>query len=315
MSERDLINTVQLQTVGDSLIELFDIVLPSGNEVHLHNGLAQGTDSIYLSNRAGTTLNEYIAIPIEIEGIELNSDGPQSRPTLSIANLPTITRSIASNEDTMLDILEAEGVSKNDDLLNSKVTYRRTLLKYTQSSAAAASVPTEFPSHTYYIDRVSSENNIVVQFELASPIDIQGVVLPNRLMVGKYCAWRYQGQALSGEGGCDWPLNGNGRYFTVSDSSIDVASIAAWSSDNATYVAGSRVQTDTNGYTQIWEAARTVPVNKEPSANPGYWQRIDLCGKLLNSCKIRFQGNNNNSDLDTSIPLPFGGFPGTKKFR
>jgi len=315
MSELDLINTVQLQSVGDALVELFDLVLPSGNEIHLHNGLEQGTDSIYFSNKAGTVLNEYVAIPIEIDGIELNSDGPQSRPTLSLANLPTITRSIASNEDTMLDILEAEGVARNDDLINTKVTYRRTLLKYTQSSGAAAALPTEFPTHTYYIDRVSSESNIVVQFELASPMDIEGVVLPNRLVVGKYCSWRYQGVELASDGGCTWPLDGNGRFFTVSDSSINISATATWSSDNSSYVAGDRVQTDTNGYIQVWEAVRTVPLNKEPSANPIYWERVDLCGKLLNSCKIRFQGNNSNTNLDTSTPLPFGAFPGTKKFR
>ena len=83
--------------------------------------------------------------------------------------------------------------------------------------------------------------------------------------------------------------------------------------------------------------------NKQPSQNPGFWVQADVCGKLLSSCKARYQatnissggGNNGASILafttigtspgikhgmatakfNTAITLPFGGFPGTRSFR
>lgn len=72
----------------------------------------------------------------------------------------------------------------------------------------------------------------------------------------------------------------------------------------------------------IYEAQIAVPANINPTAGTLYWKRIDVCGKRLNSCKIRFQGNTSltnpvdiDNDLDNSKPLPFGGYPGTQKAK
>ena len=61
-----------------------------------------------------------------------------------------------------------------------------------------------------------------------------------------------------------------------------------------------------------------------PVAGSKYWARGDYCGKILSSCKCRFQfdpdtANSPNTfpsaDKDTSRPMPFGGFPGSEKYR
>lgn len=76
---------------------------------------------------------------------------------------------------------------------------------------------------------------------------------------------------------------------------------------------------------------------KTPSQNPGFWVRADVCGKLLSSCKSRYQATNvihqsiyativrptggsikhgmATAKFNTAISLPFGGFPGTRSFR
>ena len=76
----------------------------------------------------------------------------------------------------------------------------------------------------------------------------------------------------------------------------------------------------------IWRALRTN-AGVTPGTNDTIWTRGDVCGKLLTSCKIRFQaqaqitGSSYNVngipdyDTDTMKTLPFGGFPGSKKFR
>ena len=156
----------------------------------------------------------------------------------------------------------------------------------------------------------------MVEFELASPIDVEGVKVPGRVVIGRYCVWRYQGGTLEDEGGCNWPLDGNGRFFDETDTLItkNISSIATWSS-SGTYNKDAKVKTVTSGHTQIWEALRAVPANKDPATNSTYWKRLDVCSKTLTGCKLRFQGNNTNTTLDTSLSLPFGGFPGSRKFK
>ena len=76
----------------------------------------------------------------------------------------------------------------------------------------------------------------------------------------------------------------------------------------------------------IWRAI-APSTNIEPGNNNKVWVRGDACGKLLKSCKIRYQGLPKiegaaydvdgipHSDTNSGIGLPFGGFPGSKKFR
>jgi len=329
----DLIDTVQLQEIDDALVELFDITLPDGSsKVYLFNGMDDGTTNIYFPSENGVDLNEYISLPISIDGIESSSAGAQNRPTLSIANIPVLARSLTNNsdgtsdEETLKTLLEDNGIYSNQDLLNTKVTYRRTLFKhtYTQTDVAGwtTTTPTEFPKASYIIDRIADESPIIVGFELASPIDIEGVQLPQRVVIGRYCPWRYQGYELGYDGGCTWALDSNGIFFDVNDDVItrNISSINTFNS-GSTYTLNAndnppiRVKTTDNDHTQIWRLLRNAPAGKTPSQNSYYWYREDVCGKLINSCKIRFQGNTSDSDLDTSKSLPFGGFPGAKTFK
>lgn len=322
MSRPDLIDTVQLQETDDAIVHLFDLKLPSGTEINLVDGM-DGTANIYFSNKAGTAIKEYIAVPISIDGIEFNGEGASPRPTLSIANVVSLTRSISndgdgtSDEETFKEMLEDEGIISNDDVLGSYITCRTTMLKHTQRAGDSPTVPVEFPSQSYILDRVSSENQIVVQFELASPIDVEGVTLPRRVVIGKYCPWEYQGAATKGVGGCTWPIDSRGRFFDIDDNVItkNISSISTWSSSTSSYAAGTRVKTTTGGHIKIWEAKLAVPQNKNPETASAFWKRVDVCGKLINSCKVRYQGNNSDDTLDIQRTLFFGGFPGSKKFR
>lgn len=326
----DLIDLVQLQETDDSLITLFELTLPQGTVVRFTDGLSDGTNNLYFPQKtidSGTStypLHEYFAIPIGLQGIDYTSSGPMARPTLTLANIPSLTRSISSDGDgtddekTVKEILDAEGIEGNKSLLGTRVVRRRTLIShtYTASDSAPSSAPVEFPSDTYIIDRVSAENELLVQFELASPIDLEGVIVPHRIVVGKYCSWAYQGYHTHANGGCDWPLDSNGAFYDVNDNVItkDITTISAWSS-TATYSAGAKVKTTTNNHTKIWEARRAVSANKNPETHKAFWLRLDVCSKTLTGCKIRFQGNTTDDTLDTSNSLPFGGFPGTKKFK
>jgi phage-related protein len=76
----------------------------------------------------------------------------------------------------------------------------------------------------------------------------------------------------------------------------------------------------------IWRAV-APSTGVTPGDDEGVWIRGDACGKLLTSCKIRYQavpqiyGAAYDDDavpayeVNTAMTLPFGGFPGSNKFR
>jgi lambda family phage minor tail protein L len=293
----DIIDSVQLQEVGDSLVDLYDFDI-SGELIYLFGGLEDGTASIFFPNSAGT-LREYFPFPIEMTGVEQAAGGASARPTLVIANLISLAELLVDGGSGIGNELAYLGITKNEDLVGSRVTRRRTLVKYLNTPGT----PVEFPKQSFVLDRISSENNISVDFELASPFDISGFKLPSRIVVGKYCPWKYQGGSESPTiGACTWPQNSKNVFHDIDDNLLSsfVPYVAL-----TPYVAGNTVRYDN----KIWECIRDI-TDKRPDKFPAYWKRVDVCGKIINSCKIRFQGGS-----DTSIPLPFGGFPGSSKFR
>lgn len=350
----DLIDTVQLQEIDDELVELFDVTLPGydsdgGNgNYFLFNGFDENNSQISFNSK------NYSALPIQITGIEINSAGAHSRPTLTIANIPALTANLEVDVSEPGDVttldemrqLATAGILEfdtNDDLVGTKVVYRKTLVSKLASGE-------EFPAQTFFIDRIASETNLLVTFELASPMDVEGAKIPARMVIGQYCPWQYQGIVQGFGGGCSWSQHnflpaadtavveykdtGQRRYFKKDDTEIILTTGGGFTSDLVShnsgqydstheYSAGNIVYTEETGNTDvfknakfIWEAL-TTSTGKDPRYTRRYWKRIDLCGKTLNSCKIRYQGSSTVGDatLDKTVPLPFGGFPGSKKYR
>ena len=377
----DIIDTVQLLDSGETFIELFDITLPG-------HSTSSSVGTFYLFNSGKDNdvtqieFNQkvYTSIPIHIGGFEAASSGAPKRPTLTIANIPVLTKTVDSSETTLDSIrsaavslsitgatqanpvvittatthqlengdsVEISGVvgmtelnartfyvkvktsttlelytnsalsisedgtshtaytsggflshgeielpfETNDDLIGTRIVHRQTFRTHTNTNAASAP---ELPPQTYYIDRISSENNIVVVFELASPMDLEGTTLPAREVIGQYCSWAYQGKSEGRGGGCSWPYKESEQhtFFRTDDTKIS-GTINEWSSASSQHAAGDIVKTTdgTTSQVQIWEAV-FANNGKNPLYHRKYWKRIDLCGKTLNSCKIRFQGYN-----------------------
>lgn len=78
---------------------------------------------------------------------------------------------------------------------------------------------------------------------------------------------------------------------------------------------------------QVWRAVRqhVASASIEPVLGSLHWTPADVCSKLLSGCKARYQGIVHKhitpagytkvGEFDTSVPLPFGGFPGARNFR
>lgn len=127
--------------------------------------------------------NEYTAWPIQVEGFAKTSDGQQPAPKLSVGN---VDGSISSQVILM------------DDLVGAKVTRHVTLGQYLDGRNFAngnttADPAQEFPTDIWFIEQKTGETNEVVEFELASALDLQGQKLPRRQIIANLCSFTYKG--------------------------------------------------------------------------------------------------------------------------
>ena len=337
----ELIEVLQKTDPGSALIELFELEITDTDTLYFH----AGTDSSYGSPPyIQFDGNSYVTLPIEIEGMEYNSDGASNRPTLTVANLLNTFSGLLYDSST-----SPETRLRNEDLIGRRITKRTTLYKYLDGQPDSSSPVVEFPKRRYYIDRIAEETKSYITFELAAPFDLSGVKLPGRNIVGKYCGWQYQGG--SADSGCSWRtdskvyypsgtaggVNSHKAYFTEDDIPI-VPSGTSWAASpvpeyleyqvyptGAPYSSGDYVEHNNTVWKCVRDGTSTAPNNNSTS-----WIRGDVCGKKLSSCKRRFQyvpsspGSSNQPPavddnggwrLNTARVLPFGAFPGSRKFR
>jgi lambda family phage minor tail protein L len=172
-----------------SLVQLFEIDLNSiGIDEHyyFHNGVNGLGDDVVFD---GIT---YTRFPIEAEGFEMNGTGQQPRPTLRVANITGLIGALSR---------------ENQDLVKVKFIRRRTFPKYLDAVNFTGGVnPTadpnaQLPQEIWFIDRKTSENQIFVEWELASASDMTGVLLPRRQVIQNVCLWQYRSAECGYTGG------------------------------------------------------------------------------------------------------------------
>ena len=166
-----------LQSINPSaIIELYTLEL--SNTLH-------GANTIYRFH-AGSNLNangkivwdgnDYLRFPILASGFAFQG-GQLPRPKISISNATGLISSI---------LLSVNETTAGNDLTGATVTRIRTLAKFIDAvnfadgTNATADPTAEFPQEVYAIDRKSTENREVVEFELAAPTDLAGVKIPKR---------------------------------------------------------------------------------------------------------------------------------------
>ena len=195
---------LQLQEVENGRIELFDLTLPDGTVKNFIGTLeADYTTVHFRDSDSPYTLREYTALPVMIDGLEITSDGAMGRPTLSIANIGTFL----TNELSPYSF---------KDLIGQKITRRQTLKQYLYSPTPSSVVPpVEFQRSSFRIDRITAENNLMIEFSLAVAYDLENILLPRRSIIGKYCTWIYQGEELNKTGGCTWDSSSKLGYTQV----------------------------------------------------------------------------------------------------
>ena len=180
MSDEHLMAEELAQLSQAVLIELFEIdlttvstTLPIGTEpvVRFHAGVNEFNRPVVFQ---GNTYNPY---PIRVTGFEFSTEGAPPRPSLAISNIGGWVSSL---------------LSSTDDLVGAAVTRRRTFAKYLDHMPSAAA--RELPPDKFRVIRKVTESRTVVELELGSALDMDGVFFPRRQVVADYCSWSYRGR-------------------------------------------------------------------------------------------------------------------------
>lgn len=164
--------TQELQKLApDTQIELFvlDLTELGAGLFHFHAGTNQLSSAIMWQGV------EYAPMPIQAEGFAYQGQGTQPRPRLRVANLTKLFSGF---------------LLAYQDLVGARLIRKRTFAKYLDGSPTAD--PTaEFPDEIWVIDRKATENRMLVEWELASPLDTEGIQIPGRIIVAA-CPWEYR---------------------------------------------------------------------------------------------------------------------------
>jgi lambda family phage minor tail protein L len=165
---------------GDFLVQVQDPVtftyqLPSFTE----DFVASSLHELKVTRLNNTVLfggKSYIPVAFEAEGFEWTGQGSLPQPKIRISNVNKL--------------LLASVISLND-MMGAKFTRIRTFRKFLDDGSTPDTAST-YPKEIYKINRKSIHNKIYLEFELASPMDQEGVMLPNRQCLKNMCTQRYR---------------------------------------------------------------------------------------------------------------------------
>lgn len=148
---------------------------------------------------------QYGARPFGISGISFSSAGKAGKPKLSVSNLDSQVAALIRSYNGLMQAKVTIWVAPKD-LMNPDGTI--------EDGA--------FRKLVYYIERPNYVDSTMAAFELTSPYDMDGIMIPSRV-TQSVCYWAQRGWYKSGKG-CGY--NGN-RYFDkdnnpVEDPSLDV---------------------------------------------------------------------------------------------
>jgi lambda family phage minor tail protein L len=196
------LNKQVISLTPDAIVDLYSInfsnLQTNFAELESELGVTLGVEPIYRFCPMINSTNPifwqgepYQPLPMSMEGFEHNSDGRLPRPKLRIAN-----------PEGLLSVI----VHSNSDFANCKVTRKRTYARFLddenfgnrnlneagRNPFGEASPSAHFPDDVFFINRKVEENKNFIEFELASPLELEGAKVPARIILSDYCPWKYR---------------------------------------------------------------------------------------------------------------------------
>lgn len=284
MSNNIIASDLQTLSIDNAIVELFELKLDSTTTLFFHPGKDDQIADVQFhpegvpADNTPSAANTYTALPLLMDGISHKSEGSAARPTLTIANVLPLFRTSVQNAGFNFETL-----------IGKSITLRTTFARYLVGGEDAAS-PLEFPVKRYIIDRISEEDNTLVSFELSSPFDLEGILLPGRSVVGKYCSWEYQGVSRS-RGACNWSAESNHTVALSANTSDPVIEYQAFfdaqnrplveqsvfNSNSSAYSAGTYTRDDLVTHnSKNWRSDDFSNTTTPSSSATSFWTEIRL---------------------------------------
>ena len=283
--------------------------------LNLHNGSNFGGPIFWQGQ-------EYLPAPIEIEGIENDSKGGINRPTIRISNYYN------GNDRYFSALLE-----EYDDFKSAEFIRKRTFLRFlddvnfesAQNPFGKQDFSAQISEETFVVSQKISENKMIVEFELTSPLDRENTKNTSRRIMAKHCPFDYRGLGCGYTGKPratekgDCLRNSDGKYIPqgrLYNKGIWLGSSSYNQGDYVRVYSGipysysgspafnSGVALSDSPKVPIYYVAKKYSQNKDPISNPDFWDK-DGCSKQLCACMDRFRYGT----------VPFGGFIQTNKYQ
>lgn len=184
-------------TIADELIglelsarvELFviDSSEIGGDVLYFHNGTNALTQPVTWQDQV------YTPMPIQVEGLDITAQsGAVPRPKLRVSNV-----------FGLIGLLLAQ----YGDLEGARVVRKLTHARYLDAVNWPGGVNDQanpdvfYPDEEWFVDRVSRDDGTVIEWDLTSPLDLEGVVIPGRRCDAMVCGWIYRSADCGYTGG------------------------------------------------------------------------------------------------------------------
>lgn len=217
MADRTFENVLQSMYPGEivTLVEVDATASRIGGQVYrFHGENVQFTPAEILQATLTGTVpdktikfqgNTYGPRPFGISGISFSGDGKAGKPLLTVSNI-----------DQQISAL----IRTYNGLMQAKVTFWITAREFMAADGTVKDGA--FRKLVYYIERPNYVDPNLARFELTSPYDMDGIMIPPRI-TQPVCFWAQRGWYKSGKG-CTY--NGQNGYYDkdnnkVTDPSLD----------------------------------------------------------------------------------------------
>lgn len=149
--------------------------------------LTDPTEGISHYTTGGTAVffggTAYVPTSMQADGFDRSSKGTLPTPTLTIVD-------VAGTLGALLD--NASEVLKNKDLLGTIVTRVVTFRRFLDPESGGTEPNTSLPAEVYKIERKSKQSRDLLEFSLVSVLDMEGRLVPKRLILKDVCTFVYR---------------------------------------------------------------------------------------------------------------------------
>lgn len=120
---------------------------------------------------------DWFQIPLEAEGFSMTTQGVPPSPKITVSNIGLAFTGV---------------INEWNDLVGAKLTRKRVLAE-ALDTGPSPDLNAKWPDETWWIEIKEAETKLAVTFGLATPFELDAVVLPRRRALRHTCPFRYRG--------------------------------------------------------------------------------------------------------------------------